>query len=358
MVDRHTTPSANQNLPRSGTRLSTINSQLSPRAQRVLIIQLKRIGDVLLTTPVMAALRAHVPDCHITLALDAGTSALAPALGADRVLVRGKNFWRGTAGGGFDVCLDLTGNDRSALAALVSRAPRRITWRRFAKKPLRRVVYSEFVESSVKTRHTADHHTDLLGTLGISVEGVPMTLSLPEEARREAAGALSEVREPFAVVHPGTARPEKYWLPERWAAVITALRKEHGLTVVLTGSKAPDERAHLDAIQAALSEPCVDLSGKLSLLGSAAVLERARLVCAVDSAPVHFADALGRPVVALFGPTNPFHWRPRRATARLVTAARVANITPNHPKAPMSEIRVEPVLDAIRELLQCPICEA
>jgi ADP-heptose:LPS heptosyltransferase len=313
---------------------------------------------VLLTTPVMAALRAHAPDCHITLALDAGTFALAPALGADRVLVRGKNFWRGLAGGGFDVCLDLTGNDRSALVALVSRAPRRITWSRFARKPLRRVVYTEFVESSVKTRHTADHHTDLLRALGIEVEGVPMALALPGEARREAATALEGVREPFAVVHPGTARPEKYWLPERWAEVISSLRDEHGLAVVLTGSNAPDERAHLDAIQAALPVPCTDLAGKLSLLGSAAVLERARLVCAVDSAPVHLADALGTPVVALFGPTNPFHWRPRRATARLVTVAETPAITPNHPKAPMEEIRVEPVLDAIRELLQRPICEA
>jgi ADP-heptose:LPS heptosyltransferase len=335
-------------------RLSTIDSQPSSRAQRVLIIQLKRIGDALLTTPMIAALRAHAPDCHITLALDAGTAALAPALGADRALVRGRNFWRGLAGGGFDICLDLTGNDRSAAAALISRAPRRITWSRFAKKPLRRAVYSEFVESSVKTRHTADHHTDLLRALGIAIEGVPMTLALPEEARREAEQALDAtgVREPFAVVHPGTARPEKYWLPERWAEVISALRKEHGLAVVLTGSKAPDERAHLDAIQAALSEPCIDLSGKLSLPGSAAVLDRARLVCAVDSAPVHFADALGRPVVALFGPTNPFHWRPRRASARLVTAAGIPEITPGYPKAPMADIRAEPVCAAIRELLE------
>jgi ADP-heptose:LPS heptosyltransferase len=325
---------------------------------RILIIQLKRIGDVLLSTPVIAALRAHAPDCHVTLALDSGTDSLGPALGADRVLARGRNFWRGLAGGGFDICLDLTGNDRSALAAFVSRAPRRITWSRFAKKPLRRAVYTEFVESSVKTRHTANHHTDLLRALGVAVEGIPMTLALPEEARAEAAEALANAREPFVVVHPGTARAEKYWLPERWAEVISALRKEHGLAVVLTGSKASDERVHLDAIQATLPEPCIDLSGKLSLLGSAAVLERARLVCAVDSAPVHFADALGRPVVALFGPTNPFHWRPRRATARLVTASGVAEITPGYPKAPMAEIRVESVLDAIRELLQCPICEA
>jgi ADP-heptose:LPS heptosyltransferase len=72
----------------------------------------------------------------------------------------------------------------------------------------------------------------------------------------------------------------------------------------------------------------------------------------VDSAPVHFADALGRPVVALFGPTNPFHWRPRRASARLVTAAGIPEITPGYPKAPMADIRAEPVCAAIRELLE------
>jgi ADP-heptose:LPS heptosyltransferase len=320
---------------------------------RILILQLKRIGDVILTTPVLAALREHIPGCHLTVALDAATAGLAPALDADRVLIRGPGFWRSLAAGGFDICLDLTGTDRSALATAVSRAHRRITWTRFARKPLRRFIYSEFIESSVKQRHTTDHHTDLLRSLGIHSENVPLTLKLPDAAVAEAEQALVAVgiREPFAVVHAGTFRPEKFWIPERWAEVIVELSNHHQLPVILTGSTNAAERFHLDAIQRALPSLIPDLAGKLSLLGTAAVLARARLLCAVDSAPVHLADALGTPLVALFGPTNPFHWRPRRATSRIVTPAGGESFSPSHPKSPMSDISTTAVNDAIRKLL-------
>jgi len=324
----------------------------------ILILQLKRIGDAILTTPLVTALREHIPGCTITLALDATSGTLAPALKADHVLVfrrgvRSLGFWRQVASGGFDICLDLTGNDRSALAARLSRAPRRITWQRFAKKPLRGMVYSDFVESPVKKRHTADHHTDLLQALDIHVADVPTSLQLPIFAQKEAEAALAEagLASPFAIVHPGTARAEKYWDAQRWAEVIHFLRTERQLPVLLTGSSDKVEQAHLDAIQRALPIPCPDFAGRLSLLGTAAVIERAQLLCAVDSAPVHFADALGTPLVALFGPTNPFHWRPRRTSSRIVTAASAPEIVPDYPKAPMSDIPTEAVLRAIRDLI-------
>lgn len=323
---------------------------------RLLLLQFKRLGDVILTTPVLSALRAHRPDAHLTLALDATSAGLAPALDADHILIRRRNLWTPLALGRFDAVLDLTGNDRSALATLVSRAPRRITWTRFAKKPLRRALYTDFVDSSVRDRHTVDHHLDLLAPLGITAENVPPALRLPETARQDAARALTEagIAGPFAVIHPGTARPEKYWLPDRWAVVIADLQSR--LPVVLTGSDAPAERAHLDAILGELTalglpHP-VRLAGRLSLLATAAVLERASLVAAVDSAPVHLADALGVPVVALFGPTNPFHWRPRRATSRIVTAAGSGEFHPQFPKAPMDAISTEAVLAAIAALPQ------
>jgi ADP-heptose:LPS heptosyltransferase len=313
---------------------------------RILILQLKRIGDAILTTPLLAALREHLPAPHLTLALDRATAALAPALDADQILVRGKNFWRPLATQRFDVCLDLTGTDRSALATILSRAPRRITWARFAKKPLRRWIYNEFVESSVRDRHTADHHTDLLRALDITVENVPLALRLPANVRAEAEAALTAagITGDYIVIHPGTARSEKYWLPKRWAEVITHLQRDLGLPIVLTGSNAPAELAHLQAISSQRStldsqRPAV-LAGQLTLLGTAAVLERARLLCAVDSAPVHLADALGTPVIALFGPTNPHHWRPRRTTAHVVT--------PTAGKAPMAEISTVAVLAEIQ----------
>jgi len=99
-----------------------------------------------------------------------------------------------------------------------------------------------------------------------------------------------------------------------------------------------------------LPEPVPDFAGQLSLLATAAAIERAKLLCAVDSAPVHFADALGTPLVALFGPTNPFHWCPRRATSRIVTAAGGWKAGADFRKAPMSDIASMSVTEAIRDL--------
>ena len=78
------------------------------------------------------------------------------------------------------------------------------------------------------------------------------------------------------------------------------------------------EQEHIARIKAHLQHPVIDLSGKLDLLSLAALLQRARLLVTIDSAPMHLAAALGTPQVALFGPTNPFHWRPRTTPATIL----------------------------------------
>lgn len=318
---------------------------------RILILQLKRLGDVVLTTPLIAAIRERLPHASVTVALDASARSLADLIDADsRILFeRGRvAFWKSIAAGGWDVVLDVTGNDRSAFATALSRADRRITWQRFSKKPLRRLCYNAFVDSSVRNRHTADHHTDLLRALDIEVEDVPGRITIPPEADVTAARVLSTagVSTPFVIVHPGTARAEKYWLPERWAEVIAGI----SLPVVITGGNDSAERAHIDAIRAT-GAVFTDLAGRLPLPVTAALIARAHLVCAVDSLPVHLADAAGTPVVALFGPTNPFHWRPRRSQTRVVTASGAEPITPAHPKGPMDAIDVRRVLAAVKSVV-------
>ncbi len=310
---------------------------------RILLIQLKRIGDVILTTPVLAALRDALPDSKLTLAIDANAAGLAEAIPADEVLVRRPRdlgFWRRIVAGQFDIALDLTGNDRSALVTALSRAPRRISYQRFANKPFRRWIYTDFVDSSVRDRHTVDHHTDLLQSLGIDVEYTPSRLDLPASAHSEAEAALArhQVSEPFTVIHPGTARAEKYWPAEHWTRLIPKLTGP----VVLTGSNDSAEQSHIAKI---LSPKIINVAGSLSLLGTAALIQRASLVIAVDSAPVHLADALGTPVIALFGPTNPHHWGPRGVHAKVVTPA--SDISPRTPRHKMSKISVESVLAAI-----------
>ncbi len=249
---------------------------------KILLVQVKRIGDLILTTPVIKALREAKPHCHITVIADSSAASLLPALGVDQTWTFERagllaNLFRPSINSWiksdlpfseFAYCLDFTGTDRSALVSALAGGSKRVTYERFRSKFLRPQIYQQFVDSSVRLRHTADYHTDLLRPLGIEVENVPMELHLPELIHAEVRAKLEnhEIEGAYAVIHAGTARPEKYWEPDRWAQVIEFLRSQYGLTTILTGSSDPAEQAHLAAIKAALKLPCVDLSGDTNLL--------------------------------------------------------------------------------------------
>ena len=249
--------------------------------------------------------------------------------------------------------MDFTGTDRSAYLSTFSFSQRRVTFQRFRKKPLRKYLYTDFVKSSVSERHTADHYTDLLGPLGVKREDVSLDLRLRAEDfdRARALLANAGVGGAYVVVHAGAARPEKYWLPERWADVVGFLHAEFGLVSILTGSQDPDEREHLSRIKSALRCNYIDVSGKTDLLGLAAVIKGAKLLCGVDTAAIHLADAMKTPSLVLFGPTNPYHWRPRHARSVILRARTRPPFTPQQKGGPMEDISVASVIEGVKELL-------
>lgn len=325
---------------------------------RVLAIQLKRIGDLVLTLPALHALK--LSGARVTLALARGPADLLPAMthAVDEAAVYGPDAWRRVLRGGFDACIDFTGRDRSALLTLASRAKRRIVSRDAlrGKGVWRQACYNALADASVRSRHTVDYYLDHLAPLDLpGVARAEPALQLPAGG---AGGGHGLAAGSFVVVHPGSARREKYWRPERWAEVIDRCQGEWGVPCVLTGGRGDaQEDRHLDAIRARLARPCVDLAGKLSLLGLAAVLGEARLVVGVDSGPMHLAAALGTPVTVLFGPTNPFHWRPRGRNARVLQAGRedpLAEIDfrDSSPGRPMEGISTAAVICCIRQLAQ------
>lgn len=354
---------------------------------RILALQLKRIGDLILTTPALRLIRECVPDPHVVLAMDHACADLAPAIpGVDSFIIfgRGRGFtpWQQAITSHFDVCLDFTGSDRSALVTALSRAPRRLTFEWVRKSRARSLAYTEFVTSRVRDWHTTDHYLHLLAGLDLHFKGTSLPivkradplpeistagpiqtpaflpgLNVPPSVSERAIAKISAagVTAPYAVVHPGTARPEKYWEPERWAAVITHLRERHGMECVLTGGADAFELRHIESIQQGLLQPCRSVAGKLDLLEFAAVIERARLCISCDTAAVHLAAAFETPQIALYGPTNPFHWRPRHAQAVVLSAAHpeqpLRDFDPRIKGAPMAGISTDVVLRATDALL-------
>ena len=321
---------------------------------RILALQLKRIGDLILTTPALRALRVAYPGAEIALAV---TPGCAPLLGAidsissGIVLGRGRGFapWQQVLTGPWDLCLDFTGSDRSALAVAASRAKERATFASVQRSKMRALAYNRFTDSSVRERHTVDHYLDLAGA-----DAPPSPhLHLPATARSAADELLraAAIASPFVLLHPGSARAEKYWLPERWAEVVASLK----LPVIVTCGPDPFEREHVAKINAECRVRSAEISFPPDLLALAALIERAALVVSCDTAAVHFAAAFARPQIALFGPTNPFHWRPRHNRALVLSAAKpdapLRDFTPRMKGAPMERISTALVIGAIASLI-------
>lgn len=322
------------------------------RLLRILALQLKRIGDLVLTAPALAALRRAWPEAHIALGAFGGAAELLgafPSISAGIAFGRGRGWapWQQVLTGNFDRVYDFTGTDRSALATVLAAAQERVAFGWVKKSGVRQLVYNRFVESSVRERRTVDHYGDLVGAA--AAEPGDARLRIPENV------ALPELPRPFAIIHPGTARPEKYWLPERWAAVIQHLHSVHQLPCVLTGGSDPFEQAHLAEIQRLAGAGVVNLAGTMSLLTLAALARDARLVVSCDTGIVHLAAAFETPQIALYGPTNPFHWRPRHSRAIVLSAANPeAPLTVFEPRAkgaPMDLLSTALVIHATDSLL-------
>jgi len=326
--------------------------------EKLLALQLKRIGDVILTLPALASLRRSHPQAELAVVLVDGCGALAPLLpGGVKPLLyrRGKlnaALWREILFSKYAACYDFTGSDRSALMARLSGAAEKVAYRKaIEKSPSRERVFSRICDAAVRDHHTIDYHLALLGAQA-DASRIHFTPEIPSATRAavDQVLAASRVGEDFVAVHPGTARDEKCWPPDRWAAVIDHIAGERGLQVVLTGSPEAREQQHLAAIKAAITTQVTDLSGQVDLVGLAELLRRARLVLGVDSAAMHLAALFDRPEIALFGPTNPFHWRPLHEDAQILVAghdAPVESFHPRHQAAPMDTLSTETVFRAI-----------
>jgi ADP-heptose:LPS heptosyltransferase len=261
------------------------------------------------------------------------------------------NLWYDLVRRGFDLCLDFTGNDRSALVSFLSKAAERIGFSFVAKRAARSWGYTQLVQSPVREKHTVDHYLDLVRSLGDFAPGPGLSLRLTEGVERSAKTLRREIGllGRYVVFHPGAARPEKYWLADRWATVIRHAITRLGLSCLLTGGRDPAELRHIGDILRSLPDVSrvFNLAGKVDFLLSAALIREGSLFVGVDTAAAHVASVFRRPELVLFGPTNPFHWRPMHPFAVVVRAGfrdPLTDFEPRQKGLPMSELSTETVI--------------
>ncbi len=168
-------------------------------------------------------------------------------------------------------------------------------------RELAHLFYTHHVDVGPKEQHAIDRYLKLIAAVGCPSGPVEFVFNTTERDRAGIAEKIGHDR-PYAVLLPGTNWPTKRWPAERFAALARAIRERFGLEPLVAGS--PNEGFLAQQIGG------TNLAGKTSLRELVALLERAQLVVANDSGPMHIASALNRPLVAIFGPTNPVRTGP------------------------------------------------
>jgi len=272
--------------------------------QKILIVRLSSIGDIVLTTPILRALRKGYPKTKIAFLTKRRYRDLLlfnPHL--DGIFTWEDDLDR-LKGEKFDLLLDLQANPRSLLLSLKLKASRRI---RYRKRHLRRWALTRFKWIPYHPVHTVDLYLRALAPLGIpqSSERSPR-LYLQEEERKEAREFLH--REGFTDgmlvgISPGARWEKKRWPLERFAQVGERLIKERGTGVILFGDEG-DRPLNRRIVQLMRTKP-IDAAGRTDLRLLIGLLRGCDLLITNDSGPMHIATGVGTPVVAIFGPTHP-----------------------------------------------------
>jgi lipopolysaccharide heptosyltransferase II len=298
-------------------------------ALNVLAVRLDALGDMLMTTPALRALKASVPGRRLTLlASAAGAEAATCAPEVDEVIVYDAPWIKATAPRQdswpefemvhwlrrrrFEAAVIFTVYSQnplpSAMLCYLAGIPRRLAHcHENAYQLLTDWVPDPEPVNGV--RHEVRRQLDLVATVGCRTEDERLSFQVPVAARGSVARWLDthgiDGRRPWVVIHPGATAPSRRYPPEGFATAAQRLHQLTGCRIVFTGSA--EERDLVETIRGAMQAPSHSLAGRLPLAELAALLERAPLLITNNTGPVHVAAALGTPVVDLYALTNPQH---------------------------------------------------
>ena len=292
--------------------------------RRILIIRPSSIGDIVMASPMLRALKQEYPEARISWLSDPSFMALLrfnPFL--DEVIPWDKNRWKMLWKKGhlitlirelngfsqkmrnrrFDLTLDAQGLLRSRLLARLSHAPVRIG---FTSKEPGTSLMTRIISRGPSNKQMCSEYEHMVRELGISPFTFSPELVLSDDdltAGREIvkdAGILGK----YAVLCPFTTRPQKHWVSERWATLAAAIHETFGLPCVLLGGA--HDRSQASRIHEKANHHITNLTGRTDLSVSSAIIKRCALAIGVDTGLTHIAIAFDRPTVALFGATCPY----------------------------------------------------
>jgi heptosyltransferase-3 len=289
--------------------------------RRVLVVRLRSIGDTVLTTPALFALRRFLPHAQIDILLE---DWVAPVLEGsdlvDRVILIARDSKTGRArlarqlrASRYDVVYNLHGGTTATLLTRATGAKNRVGFGHYQYARFHNHAAPSPLEIWQRpSLHSVEQQLALIGWTGVPVTDRPPTrlavtdsslLSVSEKLRR---AGFEDQDKPFALIHPAAAFDTKQWATENFARVADELNRRGLTPVVIVSAK---ERQPLGSLMQQTSARAIGLSD-LGLPEVTALASRARLFVGNDSGIAHIAAAAGAPCVVIFGSSNVAHWRP------------------------------------------------
>ncbi len=310
--------------------------------KRILVIKMRHLGDVLLTSPLFTNLKKAIPGAAIdafiykdSVPMLDGHPAISDYLLYDRDWKKlpflkkvGKEIGllREIRSRNYDLVINLTEGDRGAIAAMVSKAKYRVGFDPKRSALLnKRKAFTHIVKSCPHPRHTVERQLDVLRKIGIfpTPEERDLHLYIPDETKHKVAKMLQQEEiKPghYILIHPVSRWKFKCLSTQQIASLMSALH-ERGMRLVMSSGPDKEEIAMVEEILSlAPHVPVLNCAGKLTLKELSALIALSRALICVDSVPLHIASATKTPVVVMFGPTSDQNWGPWMHPAAKVVA--------------------------------------
>lgn len=293
--------------------------------KKILITRTDRLGDVLLSTPVLRAIRERYPDSYIAIMVRPYTKdcvegnpyinevIIYDKYGKHKSILSSLRFAMDLRKKGFATALILHPTNRVNLITFLAGIPERIGYNKKLGFLLTRPISHT---KQVGKKHELEYTLDIIRSIGIEPKHKTMYMPIKKEIQRRIDNALSEygvtADDNLVAIHPSSSCPSKKWPPDRFAKVADRLIEEHKVKIVLISG--PDGKRDADATKKGMEHSLIDFSGKTTISELASLLRRCTLFVSNDSGPVHVASAVGTPVISIFGRKDaglgPTRWGP------------------------------------------------
>jgi heptosyltransferase-1 len=327
--------------------------------ERFLIVRLGSLGDIIFTLPMLAALRDTFCRSHIAWVVnerwkpllegnpDLNDVITLPNSSISAFFKCGKRLRENK----YTTVFDVQGLYKSALLAKLTRVKPRIGYSfSFAREGLASLFYTKRVRPVSK--HMVDQNLELAAAAGARIEGARFPLSIPGEAQSVVQQFLTTTKiSRYVVLSPGGGWLSKLWPPDRFGELAVKLWERHGLRIIINCGPAEAQLAEIVVANAAVALPIIVQYGIAEMM---ALLRDAEIVVAADSGPLHLANALGTPVVGLYGPTSPDRNGPyggRDIVVRNVDDSETTYKRENDYSESMCSITVDQVMEAVEKRL-------